>query len=128
MGSIPRDLMSFAPRDREIIGSVLNKGHRTRQTRITAALFWVGNMLIPISSGVQQGTSHTTSPHESHGRERVWKYETKEKIVDDSNLSAGCGGPVVSLFPNYQHLVRQHSQQEQETKKANREFFFQKIK
>lgn len=42
----------------------------------------MGNMLIPISSGVQ-------------------------KIVDDSKLSTGCGGPVLSLSPNYQHLAGQ---------------------
>lgn len=74
------------------------------------SIVMVGNMLIPISSGVQQETSHTTSPHESHRRERAWKHESKEKIVNDSNLSAGCGDHVVSLFLNYQQLARQHSQ------------------
>lgn len=42
-------------------------------------------------------------------REREWKYESKEKIVDDGRLSAGGGGgrPALSLFPNYQHLAGQ---------------------
>lgn len=66
-------------------------------------------MLIPISGGVQQGMSHTTSPHESHRRDHVCKNESKEKIVGDANLSAGSGGPVVSFFPNSQHLAGQHS-------------------
>lgn len=55
-------LTGFTLRDRRITGSAMNKGHRTRQAHVPTAMFSVANMLIPISSGVQEALLHSTSP------------------------------------------------------------------
>lgn len=73
MGSILRDLMSFAPRDRGIIGSVVNKRLLDPADPYHRCIVLVRDMLIPISGSLvqQEGTRHTPQVHMSHTGERA---------------------------------------------------------